>query len=385
MPVFGAPVSRRHDERRAGPPPPRPARMHTRRSWSLRLLPAVAVLAAAACSDSTAPSKPLDAVTVAAQDSSLAQVSADPALQSLIGSASLDVFSGIAPRITGTPMPSLARAGAILSLQSRGGVSAIARSVAAVAGTGSFIDSTAFGKTYVMANGQYVWDSTRTDAPANGARVVLYQRLPDGSFGTTPVGAIDFIDSTRDTVTMSGIVHIYDAQGTSVGDWRLTESQTPSSDVARIDGAIGRDGRQLFFNDTLSMSTTQSGGTTTSSVTFSLNTAAPFIGFAYHLRISNLDTGSGAPGQLDLRMTLARHQVEVTGAFPPDSADTLHLAVDGTPTAIYTQTAGLRAPDGSAPSPEVAELASSIISVANRVPTGLVIEMVLSNIASQLH
>ena len=86
------------------------------------------------------------------------------------------------------------------------------------------------GRTYVRDANGYVWDQTRTDAPANGVRFVLYEIDPVTLRpGTTEIGYVDLLDESttlayvaRVIVVTGGVVRINYTVSAVVGSTSVT-------------------------------------------------------------------------------------------------------------------------------------------------------------------
>ncbi|HEU4643490.1 MAG TPA: hypothetical protein VFS44_13620 [Gemmatimonadaceae bacterium] len=361
--------------------------MHRRTPKVLFLAAATLLLGACGTDSLLRPPQPLDAAAIQADEGQLQQVMDVPALASLIGGpgAGFPIFL----RTKRTPEVLLSRAGNLLAAHAqRVPTAAVGGVLATAIGSGAWIDSTLLGKTFVRTDSGYVWDSTRTDAPANGVRVVLYERMNDGSFGGTVVGMLEMVDSSNAESGVIGIARVFDANGASLGGWRYHDTVTGSGSnvgVATVDGALGEGSRQIVFADTLRADSVA--GSSSPVPSFSLNTAVPFAGIAVHFRIDNFALSGGLPVSVSLRLTSHLHELRLEETITPDdpTSDSTHVYVDGTLVGLIPPGADrLVAPDGSAPPARLHDLVGEVMHLMQLLPAGLGVQATATGLLMQL-
>ena len=84
---------------------------------------------------------------------------------------------------------------------------AAAETFAAGPASGPLLPVEFLGRTYVHDADGYRWDETRSDAPTNGVRFVLYEVDPvTHTPGTSPIGYVDVLDESTDLVYVARVV-----------------------------------------------------------------------------------------------------------------------------------------------------------------------------------
>jgi len=172
--------------------------MHMTRARSVFVL--AALVAAAACSDSTGPLPPLDEAALVGDMNAAASATDAPAAASLavLGDQMNFALGGGVAVVAAEAVPALLKDP--LALVKDG---ALAKRLAPTAGgtTASVIPQAALGKTFVYStdSGRYVL-SARTGAPANGVRFVLYAVDPLFQEIVLPLTEVGYADLTRTVV-----------------------------------------------------------------------------------------------------------------------------------------------------------------------------------------
>ncbi|HEX6534124.1 MAG TPA: hypothetical protein VF041_05980 [Gemmatimonadaceae bacterium] len=316
--------------------------------WLL-LAATTAFLLAACGSDATGPAGALDAESVRAQAERVAEIGQLPAVRGLIGTALGD-----------TP-PIFGRRTATALL----GRAAVARAT----GAGAWLASNLLGKTFVRVNGAWVADSTRTGAPANGVRVVLYDRESDGTLGTTEVGLLEAVDSSAaDGSTIIGIVRLFDAGGAPVGGWRFVNDPLDPALPTSVTGSLGPADRALALADTTDFP--GSSGTALDGIRTVQRVAAPFVDAGVQRVAEAGSTVFGAPLRITEIVTSHGHTVRSeTTVATADSTD-VEISIDDRLVArIPPGSDSLLAPDGGAAAPSLVDLIHAVDALAAAAPS----------------
>jgi hypothetical protein len=301
-------------------------------STALAALPAV-LLTGCLSSTETGPRFTLNAAAVNAQREQVVQVLRTPVLMSIFDTA---FTAPMSTRRAGGPVEALlARTGSLMSsrMSPRPSLSRQRATVSAMVAPGSWLPAEARGKTYVRVNGAYVVDSTRSaEAPANGVRIVLYERLADDSFGTTPIGYLDLADNSTGTKDI-GTAKVVDGGGTTMATltW-TTETAGNSAGTYTVAGTLGTTGKQIVVGDTITYATDAFGKTT---ITPIYRSAAPFAKTEIVFATDAFNADS-APPPLQFGVFADGHAVYfVPGSTQQGSA----VYIDGYGVAIYDRDA----------------------------------------------
>jgi hypothetical protein len=231
----------------------------------------LAIVAAAACSDSTAPTiDNIDASSAAARvepvlavmdQQPIASFGALAGIGGLPASASVSTFGAVAQLTKATARGPLDRSAPLL-----------ARSVARAA---DVIPVEARGQlfTYNETTGQYE-GAASTDAPENGIRIVLYAVDPltwQISSPATPVGRVDLLD---ESTTQQNRLHVEvrTQAGVELMDYAITHTVTASSESFSIAGSA--------TNGTTAVNFDLSGTASQTAATATFDLTAPSLGFS---------------------------------------------------------------------------------------------------------
>jgi hypothetical protein len=344
----------------------------------------LATLSLTACgSDSTGPrANELNVAEVEQQVSQIAPVFQNPAIASLVGNIGfeLPIYNDVRssqPRIEALLAHTRTIVAPRLVRQPSAHVQAaqVQRSAMLAASASTFellIPTSAFGRTYVRnMYGTYVVAPSRTGAPADGIRIILYERYGDDSFGTTEVGWLDIRESVTST-TQSYTAKLSDMTGATLGEftWTLTVSNTGTTSTGVAKGTLGTRDRQLVFADTMKLTSTQSGGT----ASLAMHTSAPFANVALHLNMPNLPLfDSPSAVTFTLGYDSGRNTVRIDA--------TVNLATYETSSVVYLngaliakldpRTGAFTNPSGGRLSAEVEAYLDAISTLSDHLPMGM--------------
>jgi hypothetical protein len=306
----------------------------------LLLAASASVLGGCGSSDATSPALELSADTLTAQAARIGAVALLPAVQGLLGAGARPPAFTSSRRAEDRerPLPPTS-----MLLPRRPNVAA------AVIGAGAWLPPGLLGKTFVRVNGAWVADTTRTDAPADGIRVVLYQRLSDGSLGTTVVGLLEAVDSSAaDGSAIVGIVRLLDAGGLPLGGWRFVGSGRLADGAQSVTGTLGPDDHRLQLADTmtapLDTGTPEIGG-----IFMVQHTEAPFANASVERRSGGLSGAEDDSVLFEQRVRSYAHELRrSTTRHAADSAGVAtSVYIDGRLVALVTPDGPmLHTPDG---------------------------------------
>ena len=363
---------------------------------SIRTLAGAAVLATAltACSDNPAgidPSK-LDASEVMQADAQLETALNVPVLYSLLGDATSSVSLSVAP----APMNASASLDPLGAVRSNGTLfrqavkAALSGPMFAVANPGEdanwYIIPEVWGQTYVRdaATAEYVWDDARTDAPARGIRIVLYQRTGMETFSNTVVGALDLIDSST-TTSQVGRINLYDAQDRLVATFRETNTETgveTRTVNATFTGTFGVSPKTFVVADTMTGTVTETSTTYSSNLRWRSISKATFMNAERSMLIEGLDLGSEEDsGSLEIVILMGEHTTRMVASSTGANAGTAQIYIDNTLVAKSVETVDgieMRAPDGGEVSPKVRSYLTAVFMAAGRLPDATVLRLVIA-------
>lgn len=363
---------------------------------SLRMFAGAAVLATAlaACSDNPAglDQSELDATEVAAQEAQLESALNVPVLYSLLGESSSSVSLSVAP----APVNASASLDPLGAVRSNGTLfrqavkAALSGPMFAVANPGEdaswYIIPEVWGQTYVRDadTGEYVWDDARTDAPARGIRIVLYQRTGLETFSNTVVGALDLIDSST-TTSQVGRINLYDAQDRLVATFRETNTETGAETRtvnATFTGTFGVSPKTFVVADTMTGTVTETATTYSSNLRWRSISKATFINAERSMLIEGLDLGSEEDtGSLEFTIVMGEHTTRMVASSTGANAGTAQIYIDGTLVAKSVETATgteMRAPNGGEVSPRVRSYLTAVFMAAARLPDATVLRLVIA-------
>lgn len=360
----------------------------------------IAATALTACSDNPAgvDTDDLDPAIASQVQTQIQTALQEPVLFSLFG----DGQSGIALAPAGSPLATSAALAAtdvadpLAGLRSNG---ALYRQVlrAAIASSGPmlalaepgdaaewYIEPEAWGRTYVKdpATGERYWDETRTDAPARGVRIVLYQRTAGEEFNSTVVGALDVIDSSSTTERV-GRINVYNGASQLVGTFRETSMTTESTMSATFGGTFGIAPRTFVVADTMSGSFTVSGTDTTTNLRWRSVSKADFADAEVSFLVEGMNMGdeTSLPTAAEFQIVLGEHTTRIvgTGAMGGEGG-TADIFIDGDLVArvVNDDSDPLRGPNGGAVDPKVRQYLTAALIAAAHVPNALVVRIIIA-------
>jgi hypothetical protein len=139
------------------------------------------------------------------------------------------------------------------------------------------------GKTYVYNPdvGSYEVASDRTDAPANGIRIVLYAW--DALSGApasplTEIGHVDLIDQSTSTQNRLSVVLVRASDNAQLLNYTITHTVTSSRESFSIAGSANNGTTSVTFN--------LSGTASASSASATFDLSAPSVGLTVHFEVS---------------------------------------------------------------------------------------------------
>lgn len=300
-------------------------------STALAALP-VALLTACLSTTETGPTFTLNAAAVNAQREQVVQVMRTPVLMSIFDTT---FEAPISTRRAGGPVEALlARTGALMSnrMSPRPSLSLQRATASAMVAPGSWLPAELRGKTYVRVDGAYVADSTRSaEAPANGVRIVLYERLADDSYGTIPIGYLDLADNSSGTKDI-GTAKVVDGGGTTMATltW-TTEMEGNYEGTYTVAGTLGTTGKQIVVGDTIVHTTDVSGK---AKITSLYRSAAPFASTDIVFVIPTFNADS-APPPTQLGVFADGHAVYFVPAELSSTKQGTVVYIDGYAVAVY--------------------------------------------------
>jgi hypothetical protein len=206
---------------------------------------------------------------------------------------------------------------------------------------------------------QYVADSGRTDAPANGVRHVLY---PVNPFTAQPasvdeVGYVDLIDEGADLPNAAAVRIVVTVDGANLLDYRLRIDAAPSQARLRVQGVLSAGSDQVEFEvegevrDGLGAA-------------FTYRLAVPAHQFRADARIA----ATGTAVTVQERIVVGSDAVGFTATHEADRVAGA-VEVNGVPFATIEGPAGLpdfRRADGQPLSPAEAQALSAILHLTGR-------------------
>lgn len=353
-------------------------------------LPALTLAAFTACSDGPAGNDDaLDLEAVQAQQVLLAEALSAPVLHSLFGSFEGGLDFGRSPSFA---RASLAPADPLAGVTSDGTsmrevMRAVlpATSASALEGEGAYVPVAQWGRTYVkddVNGGGLRWDPNRTDAPARGIRIVLYQRTGPETFSNTAVGALDVIDSSTTGLTL-GRLNLYDAGGQLVGTFRETSTsmaETATSMTATFTGVVGVAPKTFTVADTMSGTVTHTATGMTTNLRWRSIGKANFTDAQRSMLVNGMDLGSETEsGTAEMEIRLGGHVTKIVGSGTPDGVGgEVKFYIDGRHVATsHAMSQDLRSPDGGVVSPRVQTYLMHVLMAAMRIPDSLMVRFLV--------
>lgn len=282
------------------------------------------VAAAAACADSTGPLA-LDADTLEADLAGANGAVSAPAVVSFTaaGDAIDGVLSGMGGGASVTDLPAtlLVNPKAVMDQVE------LRRSLRAETGQPAAIPAAALGGTfeYDLELGRYV-KGTRTGAPANGVRFILYAVDPATHEIVQPLVETGHVDLTRTVTNQTAIarVEVYGggANLVKVLDYSATVSGSVVSPQLLVAG-FAKNG-----TDSLTFSLTSQLTLATQTIAIDWRTALPSRGLAS--RVQQTITGGANPNvTIDGLLTSSSGRVGITGTIEQATGGTLTVRVNG--------------------------------------------------------
>jgi len=289
-------------------------------------LPAV-LLTACLSGKETGPKFTLDVDAVKTQREQIVQVLRTPVLVSLFDTSYTPPQT--MARIGGAIDVLLARASALMAAHAAPRPSLLRQPAAFAAATapGSWLPEDLRGQTYVRVNGgPYQPDPERqTEAPTNGVRIVLYERLSPSSYGTTPIGYLDLVVSASGTKDI-GTAKVADGAGTTMASltW-TTETAGTKKDTYTIIGTMGTSTKQIVIADTIDFTTGTNGRT---KVSYAYRSSAPFASseMAYGTPPFDIDS---TPPALSMGIIANGHTVYFVPTGTSSTMEDAAVLIDG--------------------------------------------------------
>ena len=233
------------------------------RMTGLALL-SMAALAMAGCSDAAGPSDVFDPVTTnESAQNVLSKVASNQAIQSISVLASAFPSFGGSPALLIATLPpaSLEQASERMWLGDRVRFMSQTLSLEGAAAPAVIFPADHLGKTFVLnpATGQYEIDDSRTGAPANGVRLILYAVDPILHATVEPLVEIGYLDLTDESTPSADAIGIEAViSGTTILDYDASATVTTTSVTFSAVGFLVHEGTQVDFN--LSQSFSESDG-----------------------------------------------------------------------------------------------------------------------------
>jgi hypothetical protein len=284
----------------------------------------------AACTDSTGVNdEPFDADASAADLEVVQSAFTASVFESL--AISSQTF-GLVADTTPLPVSLLQASVAAATAGSHWEGAAVAQAFAAGPASGPLLPDVYLGRTYVRDVDGYRWDETRSDAPADGVRFVLYEVDPiTGTPGTTEIGYVDLTDESttlayvaRVKVVTNSVVRIDYSVSAVVGVGVLTLT---------VDGFIDDGTNRVEVN--LSMAYVNDPPVERVTVVHSFS--VPSRGFEVDATVVFEFNNETLAGSIDINAAFSEgdHSVTFTGVIEIDEGDfpsesgTFEIHVDG--------------------------------------------------------
>jgi hypothetical protein len=302
---------------------------------------AAAAVALSGCGSESAPTVPFNPSGANADLEAVNTTFASPAFSDFSAlSVLFDAALGGAPLVSASAAALDVRGGGtVRGIQAAAARSAerIARIMPRPAG-GSFSSSSVaippefLGKTFVYSAGSYEV-SALTGAPTNGVRFLLYAIDPVTLLPTDPLdqtGYVDLIDLSSGTTSAARVIVV--SGTTTYLDYRVSATSTATSGRVTVLGFITDGSTDATFN--LRATLTADAG-----LTLSYSLDVPQRDLSIDLTMSINSTTDISTINLTLDMRGQNGWVRLTGQLTADGG-TINVAVNGTPFATITSTAG---------------------------------------------
>ncbi|HEV8453465.1 MAG TPA: hypothetical protein VGQ24_01160, partial [Gemmatimonadales bacterium] len=301
---------------------------------------AAAAVALSGCGSESAPTVPFNPSGATADIEAVNSTFASSAFSDFSAlSVLFDAALGGAPLVSASAAAlDLRGGGTAKGIQAAAARSAerIARIVPRPAGAGFSASSAAIppeflGKTFVYSGGSYVV-SAQTGAPANGVRFRLYAIDPVTLLPVEPLnqtGYVDLIDLSSGTTSSARVIVV--SGTTTYLDYRVSATSTATEGRVTVLGFITDGATDATFN--LRATLTADAG-----LTLSYSLDVPQRDLSLDLTMS-VDGTEISTINVTLDMRGQNGWVRLTGQFTADGG-TLNIAINGTPFATITSTAG---------------------------------------------
>ena len=303
---------------------------------------AAATVALSGCGSESAPTVPFNPAGATADLDAVSTTFASPVFSDFSTlSVLFDAALGGAPLASASAVALDVRSGGTTQgIQAAAARSAerIARIVPRPAAGGFSASSAAIpaqflGKTFVYSAGSYVV-SAETGAPANGVRFILYAIDPVTLLPADPLnptGHVDLVDLSSGTTSAARVIVV--SGTTTYLDYRVSATSTVSSGQVTVLGFITDGSTHATFD--LRATLTSNFG-----LTLSYSLDVPQRDLSIDLTMSiNASTPDASTIAVTLDMRGQNGWVRLSGQFTA-TAGTLNVAINGTPFATITSTAG---------------------------------------------
>lgn len=341
----------------------------------------------------------LDVTEVTQQQAEILEALEAPVLYSILGSmdSELSLSFQSQPLVVGEPVVTLDRARPLGMASNGSALRAAVRAALASSGIQAnaaepgeeaewFVDPEVWGNTYTKnAEGFYEWDANRTDAPARGVRIVLYQRTGVDTHNATVVGSLDAIDSSTTAMTV-GRINIRDAQGQLVGSFRETSSRTGTGTVTvseTFTGTLGVAPKVFTVADTISGTETETADDYSTNLRWRSVTKAPFANAEMSMLITGLDYGDETEASSETIITIAGRTTRMTATSSAQGVTTSRVYIDDDLVATITynhetEEETVEGPNGGELSQKVEQYLTAVTHTAAVLPNALVLRFVLA-------
>lgn len=304
-----------------------------------------ALVSAAACADSTGPMPPLDEAALLGDMSSAASATASPAATSLaaLGGQMNIALGGGAAMVGVEAVPALLRDPLAITRDA-----ALAKQLLPSGdGTASVIPQAALGRTFVYStdSGRYVV-STRTGAPANGVRFILYAVDPVAHTILVPLVEVGYADLTRTVVNESARarVEVWTVGGASkVLDYLAIVGGTLVSPAVTVEGFAKHAADSLAFRLVTRASLSEN------AITINWRAAVPARELVTVLEQVVRFGETGGSVVFDGKIASANGIVTMKGTLQQQSGGTIQVKVNGETFATLTLTSAGGEPQVTGP------------------------------------
>ena len=209
---------------------------------------------------------------------------------------------------------------------------AAAQAFGAGPASGPLLPAEFLGRTYVRDVDGYRWDETRSDAPTNGVRFVLYEVDPvTHTPGTSPIGYVDVLDESTDLVYVARVVVV--TSEVERINYTVSAEVGNQSVTLTVSGFIGDGTTQVDVE--LSMTFVDAFPVSTATVEHLIS--VPSRDFEVHAAVVFVFNDETLQGTVDVDATFMQgaHTVTVDGVVEfsegdvPSEGGTFEIYVDG--------------------------------------------------------